>query len=370
MIKLEKKTDKAILTIYGYVGGYYLSTENIQNALDEIKTAGYRNIDFHLHTYGGYVFDGNLIYNFLAGFDGEIDIYIDGVAASMGSIIMMAGTRTYIAENGFIMIHLPSGGAIGNAKDFESYAKLLRSMENNFRKKLIERTGKSEAEVNAWLDGTDHWFDAEQALDAGLVDGQVDAKTKEIVSLSTDEASDMGAQAVFERFAALTNESQIPKQKKMDKKQIIAKYNLQGVTDESTDAEVMAALDAKMAEGDKAKEDAQALVKKSIEQSVDAAIASKKINKEKRDEYIARGEKLGLEELNGIFADMNAYTPVSGSIQGGGAQGSKGKEQERKDWKWEDYQEKAAADLEKMPKQDPEKFKSLYKEQFGVEPEL
>ena len=147
MFLLEKKQDKAILIIYGYVGGYYLDYRNVADAIAEITKEGYKKLDFRIHTYGGFVFDGNLIYNFLAGFKGELNIYVDGVAASMGSIIIMAGDKIHIAENGFIMIHAPEGGAYGNAKDLEQYAKLLRSMEKNFIKKLKEKTRSEERRV-------------------------------------------------------------------------------------------------------------------------------------------------------------------------------------------------------------------------------
>jgi len=91
MFKVEKLSDKAVLTVYGYVGGYYMDMRAVNSAISDIQESGYKQLDFHMHTYGGSVIDGNLIYNFLAGFSGNVDIYIDGIAASMGSIIMLAG---------------------------------------------------------------------------------------------------------------------------------------------------------------------------------------------------------------------------------------------------------------------------------------
>jgi ATP-dependent Clp protease protease subunit len=366
MFKLEKLKDKAVLTIYGYVGGAYLDFRNVNAALDDITKSGYKKLDFRLHTYGGSVFDGNLIYNFIASFP-EVDLYIDGVAASMGGVITMAATRVHIAENGFIMIHAPRGSGDGTAKDFVQHAKLLRSMEKNFIQKLKEKTGKSDKEVAAWMDGTDYWFDADEAISLGLANDKFSPKVLNINNLNKTEAAQIGAKAAYDRFAAsLIASSEQKPNNEMNKADLIKRYNLTGVTAESTDEEVLAAVDAKIkAESDKA----QSVTRKAIEAAVDKAITDKKITKEQRDSYIARGEKLGIEELNAILEDIKPYTPVSEHIHGKGGKGNPDGE-DRTNWTWNDFQAKAVADLDAMPKKDPEKFKALYKAEFGVEPEL
>ncbi len=368
MFKLEKLSDKAVLTIYGYVGGYYMDFRAVSNALNEITKAGYTKMDFRFHTYGGSVIDGNLIYNFIAGFKGDVDIYIDGVAASMGSVIALSGTRLHIAENGFIMIHAPSGGGEGNAKDFEQYAKLLRSMEKNFKKKLAERTGKTPESVEEWMDGTDYWFDAEECLELGLVDTIFDAKVKDLLNLDTETASSMTAKAVYDRFAALTT-TEIPQNNnsktEMDKAEMIKRYALTSVTAESTDEQVLAAIDAKL----KAKDDAVAAEKtKAIEAAVDGAILAGKLTKEQRATYVARGEKLGIDDLNGIIADIQKPKSILDHVKDKGD--GDGETDLRADWDWDKYQKEAVAELEEMPTKDPEKFKALYKAKFNAEPSL
>jgi ATP-dependent Clp protease protease subunit len=369
MFKLEKLKDKAVLTIYGYVGGLYLDYRAVNGALAEITKDGYNRLDFRLHTYGGTVFDGNLIYNFIAGFGGEVDIYIDGVAASMGSIIMTSGTRVHIADNGFVMIHSPRGSGDGTAKDFINYAKLLRSMEKNFTQRLVARTGMTEEEVSVWFDGTDYWFDADEAVEIGLADDKFEPRIKGVTKFDKTEAAQIGAKAAYERFAALLEESKSNENKnEMNKKDLIDRYKLTGVTADSTDEEVLAAVDVKIKEGEKAQEAARAGLRKSIEAAVDKAIEDKKITKEQKDKYVERGEKLGLDELNAILADVKPYQPVAGEIKGKGGEGSANGE-DRSKWTWNDYQQKAQADLEAMPKTDPERFKALYKAEYGSNPE-
>lgn len=366
MFKLEKLTDKAVLTIYGYVGGYYMDFRSVNSVLDDIAKSGYTKLDFRMHTLGGGVIDGNLIFNFIAGFKGEVDVYIDGLAASMGSIIMLAGTRIHIAENGFVMIHAPSGGGYGNAKDFIQQAKLLKSMEKNFIAKLMQRTGKSEKEVSQWMDGTDYWFDADEAIALGLVDDKFSAKVQLPTTLETTEAAQLGTEAVFNRYVALTQE--IPTiNNDMKKEELIARYQLTGVTADSTDEQVMAAIDAKVNANKDAETQAKAAARLAIETIVDTGIAAGKFGKDKRDTYIARGEKIGAEELKAIIDDMQAYNPITAQIKGGAGGANP---EERKGWTWADYQAKAPDELEAMPKANPELFKALYKAEYKSEPEL
>ncbi|SDC52840.1 head maturation protease, ClpP-related [Williamwhitmania taraxaci] len=364
MFKVEKLSQKAVITVYGFVGGYYLDYRNVSAALEDVSMAGYSKLDFRIHTYGGTVFDGNLIYNFIAGFKGEVDIYIDGVAASMGSVIIMAGVRIHIAENGFIMIHCPQGGSYGTAKVLIQGAKLLTSMEKNFKQKVLTRTGRPAEEVDALFDGTDHWFDADEAIAWKLADDKFSAKVANIPALNSDEASQLGAQAVYDRYtAALTTEHQIPKNK-MNKEDLIKRYALTGVTAQSTDEEVLAAIDAKIKAGN---DTAKAVTTKAIEASVDKAIEEKKITTEQRASYVARGEKLGIEELNAVLGDIKAYQPITSQLHQGGPSAQA---LDRKGWTWNDYQSKAPRALEEMTTKDPKTFKALYREEFGVEPEI
>jgi ATP-dependent protease ClpP protease subunit len=371
MFKLEKLTDRAVLTIYGYVGGAYMDFRSVNAAIDDITNAGYKKLDFRIHTYGGDVFEGNLIYNFIAGFDGEVDFYIDGVAASMGSIIVRSGGRVFIADNGFQMIHAPQGGGYGTAKQLIERAKLLTSMEKNFTKNLMEATGKPEEEVSKWFDGTDYWFDADECVALGLATGKFSPKVKNIKSLDKSEAMQIGAKATYDRFAATLiaeANSTNPLSKKpneMDKIELIKRYGLTGVTAESTDEQVLAAVDAKVNAG---LEESKKATTKMIVAVVAQAVKDKKITKEQTAKYEEMGEKLGVDDLTAMFADMKVYEPITPKLIGKGGNGANA--EDRSAWTWDDFQAKASTDLEAMQKSDPETFKTLYKAKYDVDPEL
>ncbi len=274
MIKKINK-DEVELKFYGEIGRWSLrSGKSFSQIFNEFDSK-YKKIIIRLHCYGGEVFEGNVIYNTIANANAEVTIVIDGVAASMGSIIMLAGAKIKIAENGYIMIHNPSGGSWGNAASHLSAAKLLRSMERNFAKKYAAKTGKSEKDALKYFDGTDHWIDADEALAMGLVDEIIEPVVNNIKKLDKAEAKSIGVQAMCERFCALVDEDSKPNNDKMDKQKLISHYNLEGVTAESSDTAIMEALDKKLKAEKDAKEAAEAKLKEATESEINDLIEAK-----------------------------------------------------------------------------------------------
>lgn len=185
-----------VITAYGTINdGDGIAFLNIFQQVESNK----KDITVKLHTYGGSVFDGNLIYNTITNSIANVQIHIVGIAASMGAIISLACDKVYIVENGYMMIHAPSGGVYGTANDLESNIKLMRSMEQNFISKLLEKTGKNRDYVKNWLVG-DNWFDANQALKEGLVTGIIEPETKIKKNFNP---SQLGTVAVYNQFSAL-----------------------------------------------------------------------------------------------------------------------------------------------------------------------
>jgi len=290
----------------------------------------------------------------------------------MGAVIMTHADEVHLAPNGFIMIHAPSGGVYGNAKDMEQTAKLLRSMEKSFIARLVKLTGKTEDEVKNWMDGTDYWFPADEAEEIGLITSTISEPTDNVEQLEVEDVSSLGARGTYEKFAALT--TSLPKTQEMDKKTLIARYGLTTVTEASTDEEVMQAIQAEMdaskTEADNAKQELEKKNKESITSAVKAAITAGKLPAEKEAVYIARGEKIGLEELNAILGDMQVYTPITGQIGANGSSASSKGSENRADWDFNKWQEEDPTGLKAMadsPKgsESRKKFDALYKAEFG-----
>lgn len=117
----------AEISIYEEIGGFGITAKKFA---EDLKALGdVSHIDLRIHSPGGDVFEGIAIYNLLRNHPAEITVYIDGVAASMASVVAMAGDRVVMPENAMMMIHKPWGISGGNAGDMRDYADLLDKVE-------------------------------------------------------------------------------------------------------------------------------------------------------------------------------------------------------------------------------------------------
>jgi len=90
------------------------------------------------------------------------------MAASIASVIAMAGNEIHMSESGFLMIHNAWGIAFGNADEMRTMADLLDKTTASIRDVYVARTGKAADKVKGWMD-KETWFTAQEALDNGFV---------------------------------------------------------------------------------------------------------------------------------------------------------------------------------------------------------
>jgi ATP-dependent Clp endopeptidase proteolytic subunit ClpP len=169
--KIENKADKAEIWIYESIGedfwsGGGVTAKKFQEELAAIKA---KQIDLHINSPGGAVFDGIAIYNLLKQHPATIDTYIDGLAASIASVIALSGSRVIMAANALFMIHNPSGFVMGTAEDMRKTADVLDKVRSTMSGVYSGKTGKAEKEINGLLDD-ETWFTADEAMAAGFVD--------------------------------------------------------------------------------------------------------------------------------------------------------------------------------------------------------
>lgn len=332
-----------------------------------------------LHTYGGSVFDGNLIYNALINSLSDIEIHIVGIAASMGAVISLATDKVYMVENGYIMIHAPSGETYGTITDHENNIKLLRSIEANFIKKLSEKTLKGENYVNKWLVG-DNWFDANQALQEGLIAGILTAETK---VKGIFDPKQLGAKEVYSRFSALMSNNL--NNNKMDlKQQLIKKFKLRS---DASDTAIFNAVEGEQVLKDKLIELLQLDLTASDEEiikSIKTLVESNESVAEERKveanfliaDAIRKGKIVGGQKqfLAGLFTanfqqakEFLNNTPERVSITSMMKTPSnsnptfKGAETSKSDWGIDEYRKFAPQDLAN----DPELYDRLVKAKFN-----
>jgi ATP-dependent protease ClpP protease subunit len=169
--------DSLTIDITDEIGYFGVSARDFANQLKALPNA--KTITLNLDCPGGDCNDGFTIYDALTSSGAEITVNITGLAASMASVIMLAGKTINIAENGRVMIHRVTGGAMGNADEMDAATKLMRQFEDRIVGLYTKRTGKPEDEIRDLMKaqmGT--WFFGQEAVDAGFADAVVNTKAR------------------------------------------------------------------------------------------------------------------------------------------------------------------------------------------------
>ena len=167
----------AEIMIYGDIGeSWYGESVAAKDFVKEIAALDAEQITVRVNSYGGSVSDGIAIHNAIKRHPAATTVVIDGVAASIASLIAMAGDTVEMAENALLMIHAPWGYASGNSADMRDFANMLDKYAEAMAASYTAKSGMTVDEVMALLtDGEDHWYTAAEALDATLVDIVVSA---------------------------------------------------------------------------------------------------------------------------------------------------------------------------------------------------
>lgn len=173
-LKIEASGDEASIYIYAEIGFWGINARDFTAALNEVNA---RTIHLHINSPGGDVFEGLAIANAIRAHSARVVTHIDALAASIASIIAIAGDRVVMAENAFMMIHNPWCLAMGSAPDLRKQADLLDKIGGSLVGEYVKRSGATEAEIQAWLDA-ETWFSADEALDAGFID-KIEHETKD-----------------------------------------------------------------------------------------------------------------------------------------------------------------------------------------------
>ncbi len=136
--------------------------KDVQDFLDQLENVS--KINVHINSGGGSVFGGIAIYNILLRYNAEITVYVEGIAASIASVIAMAGDRIIIPSNAQMMIHKPLSVAWGNADEMRKEADILDGCQkvilNTYMRHAKE--GVTEEQINdlinaeTWKNG-DEW---------------------------------------------------------------------------------------------------------------------------------------------------------------------------------------------------------------------
>ncbi len=136
-----------------------------------------KDVHIYINSPGGSVSDGMAIYDTLNFLQCEVVTYCIGMAASMSTVLLAAGTKgkRYALPNSRVMIHQPSGGAGGQTSDISIAAKEILRWRRTINEILSKHSGQSIEQLEKDSD-RDNYMTAQEAMDYGLVDEVIEAK--------------------------------------------------------------------------------------------------------------------------------------------------------------------------------------------------
>lgn len=207
----DKKT--AELLIYDQIGkDWFGDGVSAKDFRKDLKALGnIDSLDVRINSPGGNVFDGQAIYNALRDSKFQVHVHVDGLAASMASVIAMAGDTVTVNEGALMMIHNPHSFAIGDSNEMRRQADLLDKVKDQLITAYEQKTSLSRDEIASLMDA-ETWMDADEAVSKGFAD-EITTEQPAIAALwSTDQLPDgfLKSPTVSARLSAFAKDKDMP----------------------------------------------------------------------------------------------------------------------------------------------------------------
>ncbi len=214
---------KATIYIYDTIGDGLLTANNFRQQLLDLESQGADEFDIHINSYGGDVFEGMAIYNLLKS--RNVTTYIDGLAASIASVIALAGKKIIMYKNTMLMIHNAWALTAGDGNKMKKQAGQLDQVNELIVKVYTDKTGLSKNEIISMMD-SETFLNAQTAKAKGFVD-------------QIQDAAQIKNEKEFIGFYASINKSQIKKDIQMNPEQMKALCKSLGIKEDSTADEII-----------------------------------------------------------------------------------------------------------------------------------
>lgn len=352
---------RASLMLYGEIGGKEgVNPEQIVSELAWLETE-YPMIDVHINSMGGEVFAGIAIFNALKDSSSIVNIYVDGLAASIAGIIALCGKPLHMSRFSRLMLHSVSGACKGGAREMRECADLIEGLEGTLADMISAKCGMPSEEVKrTFFDGKDHWFTADEAYRSKLCD--------DIYDLAGEES--LGDSPTNEQVYQFVNRSN-DKSPKPNKMEFLDKIKGLEQFKDLSEADILAKVKSLSNEAAKVEglqtrvsqlEDALKTAKnESKEAFLNQAIADGRITKELKDHYskLMDADEAATREL--INALPKAGKASINAFIHSGASTEEPKDLAQMSWAEIDKAERLGELKEKYP----ELFKAKFKEAFG-----
>jgi ATP-dependent Clp protease protease subunit len=191
------------------------SATTFKQELDALGSVN--NINLHINSPGGSVFEGVAIGNMLKQHPAKVNVYIDGLAASIASVIAMCADTIFMPSNAMMMVHNPWSWAVGNAADMRKQADTLDAIGESMKLTYLEKAGdKLDAATLTSLLDNETWLSAQDCINYGLAD--------EILPANQTAASI--SQDLFARYRNVPKAFQKPKEEPKEPSLLQQKFKI------------------------------------------------------------------------------------------------------------------------------------------------
>lgn len=163
---------RAVLSIYDEISWW--TGNDARTFRETLKAVDADVIELRLNSPGGGVFEGVAIYNMLLAHPAQVEVHIDGLAASIASVIAMAGDEIHIAENAMMMIHNPWVSTRGGAEQLRKTADILDKVKDAILNTYENVSTLSRDEISAAM-AAETYYGADDAIAAGFATHKTEA---------------------------------------------------------------------------------------------------------------------------------------------------------------------------------------------------
>lgn len=164
--------DETEIMIYDVIGWPFISADDFVRALAGITA---KTVTVRINSPGGDVFDGMAIFNALKNYSGKVVTRIEGIAASMASVIALAGKEVQAYANTMYMIHEPYAFTAGNQYSLRELADILEKMSGQMIDIYSSNASPGKREI-AQMMKDEAWLTAKEAKEKGFIDTVLDGK--------------------------------------------------------------------------------------------------------------------------------------------------------------------------------------------------
>lgn len=362
------------IKIYGYIGQWdEVDYKGFQNAFRNILSTS-KEMTVRMHCGGGSVYEGLAIYDLMRSSDSNITVIVEGMAASMGSIIALGGDVVKMSENGFFMMHAPKIGCSGSKEELDSALKQLAGAETRLREIYKERIGVTDEMINEWFKPSQEtWLDSAQCLSLKICD-EVVTPTKKRLSNALKNIAKKTPEQIFATYEGeLPNENINPNKIEMKNRIMImlaAASITHTLTAASSDEDVEKTLNdvlAKAKRCDVAEAAMKTFTAANAKTLIDTAVEEGKIPATEKEQWLT--DAIESPELTARAISRMAGKPdLNAGINRDNKEVITGQHESLKnrgDWTFDKWQAEDPKGLAKLEDEAPADFEKLFNAKFN-----